>query len=85
MRGLVGFGRADKRGWNAAFLAVYDHRTGILDYGNVQITYNAGCCAFNVQIRRTNFGVVDDTTYKFSFVIANIGSVGSLRRQDRLF
>jgi len=84
-RGLVGFGRADRRGWNAAFLGVYDHRTGILDYGNVQITYNAGCCAFNVQIRRTNFGVVDDTTYKFSFVIANIGSVGSLRRQDRLF
>ena len=84
-RGLVGFGRADRRGWNAAFLGIYDHRTGILDYGNVQITYNAGCCAFNVQIRRTNFGVVDDTTYKFSFVIANIGSVGSLRRQDRLF
>jgi LPS-assembly protein len=84
-RGLIGFGRADRRGWNAAFLGVYDHRTGVLDYGTVQITYNAGCCAFNVQVRRTNFGVVDDTTYKFSFVIANIGSVGSLRRQDRLF
>jgi LPS-assembly protein len=84
-RGLVGFGRADKRGWNAAFLGVYDYRVGLLDYGNVQVTYNAGCCAFNVQFRRWNFGTRDEKEYKFSFVIANIGSVGSLRRQDRLF
>jgi LPS-assembly protein len=58
---------------------------GLLDYGNVQVTYNAGCCAFNVQFRRWNFGTRDEKEYKFSFVIANIGSVGSLRRQDRLF
>ena len=35
--------------------------------------------------RRFNFGVRDDTTYRFQFSIANIGSFGNLKKQERLF
>jgi LPS-assembly protein len=56
-----------------------------LQYGNAQITYNADCCAFNMQVRRLAFGTRNENQYRFSFVIANIGSVGTLRKQDRLF
>jgi LPS-assembly protein len=84
-RGMVGFGKENKRGWNAAFLAIYDYRTQTLQFGNAQITYNADCCAFNMQVRRLAFGARNENQYRFSFVIANIGSVGTLRKQDRLF
>lgn len=84
-RGMLGFGKENKRGWNAAFLAIYDHRTQTLQYGNAQITYNADCCAFSMQVRRMAWGARNENQYRFSFVIANIGSVGTLRKQDRLF
>lgn len=84
-RGMLGFGKENKRGWNAAFLAIFDYRTQTLQYGNAQITYNADCCAFNMQVRRLAFGARNENQYRFSFVIANIGSVGTLRKQDRLF
>jgi LPS-assembly protein len=84
-RGMLGFGKDSKRGWNAAFLAIYDYRTQTLQFGNAQITYNADCCAFNMQVRRLAFGARNENQYRFSFVIANIGSAGTLRKQDRLF
>jgi LPS-assembly protein len=84
-RGMLGFGKESKRGWSTAFLAIYDYRTQTLQYGNAQITYNADCCAFNMQVRRLAFGARNENQYRFSFVIANIGSVGTLRKQDRLF
>ena len=84
-RGMLGFGKENKRGWNAAFLAIFDYRTQTLQFGNAQITYNADCCAFNMQVRRLAFGTRNENQYRFSFVIANIGSVGTLRKQDRLF
>jgi len=38
-----------------------------------------------VQYRRWNIGVRDETNLTFSFAIANVGSVGSLKKNDRLF
>jgi LPS-assembly protein len=38
-----------------------------------------------VEYRRINFGVRDDTAYRFSFSIANIGTFGNLKKQERLF
>jgi LPS-assembly protein len=84
-RGMLGFGKDNRRGWNAAFLAIYDYRTQTLQFGNTQITYNAECCAFSMQIRRLAFGARNENQYRFSFVIANIGGAGTLRKQDRLF
>ena len=31
------------------------------------------------------FGVRDDTAYRFAFSIANIGTFGNLKKQERLF
>lgn len=84
-RAMVGFGNSNKRGWSSAFLAIYDYRTRTLQFGNAQITYNADCCAFSVQLRRLAFGARNENQYRFSFDIANFGSVGTLRKQDRLF
>jgi len=81
----LGFGKQNRRGWNAGFVAIYDYRAQKLSWGNAQITYNAECCAFSMEAIRSEWGTVNENQYRFSFVLANIGSVGTLRRQDRLF
>jgi LPS-assembly protein len=84
-RGRVGFGDPQHRGWNAGFDAVYDYRAGKLEYSTTQVTYNTDCCGFSVQYRRYNIGVRDESRFTIAFAIANVGTFGTLKKQDRLF
>jgi len=84
-RGLVGFGDQSRRGWNAAFSAIYDFRTHVMQFATVQVTYNTSCCGLSVQYRRFSFGTRNENQFRVAFAIANIGSFGTLRRQERLF
>ncbi len=81
----VGFGDANKRGWNAAVDAVYDYRKAVIQYSTTQVTYNTDCCGLSFQYRRYNIGIRNEIQYRVAFSIANIGSFGTLRKQDRLF
>lgn len=85
LRGTVGLGREDRRGWNAGFQAAYDYTRKSIPYANTQITYNTSCCAYSFQYRRIAIGTRNENQYRFAFVIANIGSFGTLRRQERIF
>lgn len=85
LRAMVGLGQENKRGWNAGFHAIYDYTTRILLSANTQVTYNTNCCAFSGQYRRFNVGTRNENQFRVALVIANIGSFGTLRRQDRLF
>ncbi len=84
-RGLLGYGGESRRGWSAAFFAVYDYRIGVLQFANTQVTYNTDCCGFSIQYRRFSFGTRNENQYRFAFSIANVGSFGTLRRQERFF
>ncbi|MCL5744845.1 MAG: LPS assembly protein LptD [Acidobacteria bacterium] len=86
LRATVGLGNENRRGWNAGVYVAYDYATSILQYVNTQITYNTSCCAFSGQYRRFNFGTRSgETQFRVAMVIANIGSFGTLKRQERLF
>ncbi len=84
-RGIIGIGNDNRRGWNAAFNAVYDFREHIMQYATTQVTYNTDCCGFSVQYRRFSFGARNENQFRVAFAVANIGSFGSLKKQDRLF
>jgi LPS-assembly protein len=84
-RSTFGYGDPNRKGWNAAFSMVYDYRLARLDFGIAQTTYNTDCCGISFQIRHFNFGTRDENQYLVSFSIANIGSVGNLKKQERLF
>jgi LPS-assembly protein len=84
-RTTFGYGDPNRKGWNAAFSSVYDFRLDQLLYGVAQLTYNTDCCGLSVQIRRFDFGTRVENQYLLSFSIANIGSVGNLKKQERLF
>jgi LPS-assembly protein len=81
----IGYGDPNRKGWNTAFQTVYDVRLARIDFGIAQVTYNTDCCGLSVQIRRFDFGTRDENQYLLSFTIANIGSVGNLKKQERLF
>ena len=52
-------------------------------YSTAQVTYNTDCCGISVQYGR--FGFRSEQVFRIAFSIANIGSFGTLKRQDRLF
>ncbi|MEQ1947643.1 MAG: LPS assembly protein LptD [Bryobacteraceae bacterium] len=84
-RGTIGYGADNRKGWSSAFTSIYDFRTSILQYAQTQFTYNTDCCGFSVQYRRLAFGSRNENQFRVAFAISNIGSFGTLKRQERIF
>jgi LPS-assembly protein len=86
LSGTFGFGQENRRGWSAGFMMLYDYTRDQMLFNQTQVTYNTDCCGWSVQYRRLNFGVRSgDNVYLFAFSVANIGSFGTLKRQERMF
>jgi LPS-assembly protein len=85
LRGQVTYGGDNRRGWNYGFSAFYDYRQGRLQFAQSQVTYNTDCCGYSVQYRRFSFGERNENQFRVAFAVSNIGSVGTLRKQDRIF
>lgn len=85
LRFLIGAGQDNKRGWSTAASIDYDYLVSIMRYATTQITYNTDCCGFSVQYRRFSFGLRNENQFRVAFGVANIGSFGTLRRQERIF
>lgn len=80
-----GYGSANRTGWNVAGLVDVDRLTGRRLYDFIQSSYNTNCCGFSFQLRQFNLGIKNQNQYLFSFSVANIGTFGSLQRQERIF
>ncbi len=80
-----GYGSANRTGWNVAGLIDYNSLTGRRLYDFIQTSYNTNCCGFSLQLRQFNLGIRNENQYLFSFSVANIGTFGSLQRQERIF
>ncbi len=85
LRGLLGFGNVNRRGWNSAFTAIYDYRTSIMQFATMQVTYNTDCCGISVQYRRFDLGTRNENQIRVAFAVANVGAFGTLKKQERLF
>lgn len=81
----VGYGNPKAKGWNYGFQIYYDFHQGTLLFWDAQVTKNTDCCGFSAQYRRFNIGDRDDSQYLFAFSISNIGTFGSLKRQNSMF
>ncbi|MGC1311188.1 MAG: hypothetical protein WA857_03025, partial [Candidatus Acidiferrum sp.] len=86
VRALLGYGNLTRKGFNFATGISYDFTNKILQNQLVQISYNGGCCGLALEYRRINLGQVrTENRFTATFIIANIGSFGNLRRQDKIF
>jgi LPS-assembly protein len=71
---------------NASAGLSYDVNSGTLQNQFVQLGYNGGCCGLAVEYRRINLGTVrNENQFRVSFILANLGSFGNLRRQERIY
>jgi LPS-assembly protein len=83
---LAGYGHTNKPGFSAATNIGFDANLNFLQYAALQTTYNWQCCGINLEFRRFALGSVrNENQYRFTFALANLGSLGNLRRPERLF
>lgn len=82
---LAGIGNQNRKGWNAGVNVFYDLDRHITDFATIEATYNTDCCGISAEWRRYNFGLRDDTQYRLSFSIANVGAFGNMRKQERIY
>jgi LPS-assembly protein len=86
LRWLVGYGHPNKRGVNAAANVGFDIHSGFLQYSAFQTSYNWDCCGVSFEYRRFALGSVrNENQFRFSLSLTNVGTFGTLRRQERLF
>ncbi|MFZ0799655.1 MAG: LPS assembly protein LptD [Terriglobales bacterium] len=85
-RVLFGYGQLNKRGLSAASSFGFDTNLGALQYASAQTSYTWDCCGVSLEFRRFALGSVrNENEYRFAFTLANVGSFGNLRRQERLY
>jgi LPS-assembly protein len=85
-RVLFGYGHPSKPGFSGATSIGFDANLGFLQYATAQTTYNWDCCGVTFEYRRFALGSVrNENQFRFSFTLANIGSIGNLRKQERLY
>jgi LPS-assembly protein len=84
LHGIFTFGQENRRGWSAGFMAVYDYTQSVMQWVQTQVTYNTDCCGWSVQYRRFGVGR-QENQFRVAFLVANIGSFGTLKRQERMF
>ena len=86
LRVLLGYGHSNKRGFSGAANIGLDAHLGFMQYASVQTAYNWDCCGVNIEYRRFALGAVrNENQFRFTFALSNIGAIGNLRRQERLF
>jgi LPS-assembly protein len=85
-RVALGYGGLNRRGFSAASSFGYDAEVKQLQFATAQATYNWNCCGMTVEYRRYAIANVrNENLFRFTFTLANIGSFGNLRRQERLY
>jgi LPS-assembly protein len=81
----AGYGSTNRQGFNVAAQVFYDFLNHEVTFSQYQASYNTNCCGFSLELRRIHNVIRDDDQYLFSFSVANIGSIGTLPRQSRIF
>ncbi len=83
---LAGYGNPGKLGFSLAGNIGVDAVFSTLQYQAAQTSYNWDCCGLSFEYRRFALGTVrNENQFRFAFTLANIGTFGNMRRQERLF
>jgi LPS-assembly protein len=86
IRTLLGYGNLNRKGFSAAAGVSYDITHNTLQNQIVQFSYNGGCCGLAVEYRRIALAQVRvENQFRVAFIIANIGTFGNLRHQEKIF
>lgn len=82
----LGYGSLIRHGFSGAANFGLDAEIKQLQFASLQTTYNWDCCGLTLEYRRYAIGNVrNENLFRFNFTLANIGSFGNLRPQERLY
>jgi len=84
---LVGtYGNMDHDGFNGAFGVDYNFVQGIAQGVVGQMGYHFSCFAVNVEYRRFSLGPIrQENEFRVAVSLANVGTFGNFRQNDRLY
>ncbi|HEY2647437.1 MAG TPA: LPS assembly protein LptD [Candidatus Acidoferrales bacterium] len=86
IRTQIGYGSPNRRGWNAEGGVSYDVKQDLFQNEFVEVSYNGSCCGISFEYRRLSLGVIrSENQFRLSLNIANIGTFGNLRGQEKIF
>jgi LPS-assembly protein len=86
VRALIGYGSFNRKGLNFTGGVSYDIQNKALQNQIAQVTYNGNCCGLSFEYRRIALGQVrTENQFRIALNIANIGTFGNLRRQEKIF
>jgi LPS-assembly protein len=86
IRALAGYGNLTRRGWNAMFGISYDAKQHLFQNQIAQISYNGSCCGIAFEYRRLSLGPLrTENQFRIALMIANIGTFGNIRREEKIF
>jgi LPS-assembly protein len=86
IRALIGWGDLTRPGFNTTIGASYDITHSAFQNQIAEVSYNGSCCGFGFEYRRFSFGTIrNENQYLVVFRIANVGSLGTLRRAEKFF
>jgi LPS-assembly protein len=86
IRALIGYGSFNRKGLNFTGGVSYDIQNKALQNQIAQVTYNGNCCGLSFEYRRIALGQVrTENQFRIALNIANIGTFGNLRRQEKIF
>ncbi len=85
-RAGLGYGGLTRPGFSVATSLGFDSEIRQLQFATAQTTYNWNCCGLTLEYRRYAIANVrNENLFRFTFSLANIGSFGNLRKQERLY
>jgi len=86
IRAILGYGELNRRGLNASLAFSYDVRQGFFQNQVVQVSFNGSCCGIALEFRRLALGPLrSENQFRVALLIANVGTFGNLRRQEKIF
>ncbi len=86
IRAQVGYGESNHRGWSTQAGIGYDVKQNIWQNQFVEVSYNGSCCGISLEYRRLSLGVIrTENQFRVSMNIANIGTFGNLRKEEKIF
>ena len=86
VRSMFGYGNIARKGMNVSAGLSYDLLAETLQNEFIQINYNGGCCGLAFEYRRIQLATVrTENQFRVAFILANLGNLGNLRHQEKIF
>ena len=86
VRFQAGYGDVNRQGFNLTTGMSYDFLNHFIQNQSVIASYNGSCCGLAFEFRRLALGSVrQENQFRVAFLIANLGTAGNVRRQEKLF